>query len=66
MRILVAEDESRMAELPRQGLSEEGHSATIALNGQSACSLAQSCPFNFDHSFQTPGAVSPRDEKEKL
>jgi DNA-binding response OmpR family regulator len=33
MRLLVVEDERRMLELLRQGLTEEGHSVACALNG---------------------------------
>ena len=45
MRILVVEDDRRMAELLRQGLSEEGHSVTIAVDGRAGLSLAESDPF---------------------
>ena len=40
MRILVVEDEPRMAELLRQGLSEEGHAVTVARDGRAGLSLA--------------------------
>jgi two-component system, OmpR family, copper resistance phosphate regulon response regulator CusR len=40
MRILVVEDEPRMAELLRQGLSEEGHAVTVAHDGRAGLSLA--------------------------
>lgn len=46
MRILVVEDERRMAELLRQGLSEEGHSVTTASEGREALRLAQGCTFD--------------------
>ena len=46
MRILVVEDEPRMAELLRQGLSEEGHSVTVALDGREGMSIAESEPFD--------------------
>jgi len=46
MRILVVEDERRMAELLRQGLVEEGHSVTVAVNGREGLGLAESCPFD--------------------
>jgi two-component system OmpR family response regulator len=46
MRILVVEDEPRMAELHRQGLSEEGHAVTVASDGPEGFSLAQSCPLD--------------------
>jgi len=34
MRILVVEDERRMANLLQQGLAEEGHSVTVAVDGR--------------------------------
>ena len=46
MRILVVEDEPRMAELLRQGLSEDGHAVTVALNGADGLAMAQ--PGAFD------------------
>jgi two-component system OmpR family response regulator len=46
MRILVVEDEARMAALLRQGLTEEGHSVTVAMEGREALSLAESGPFD--------------------
>ncbi len=46
MRILVVEDERRMAELLRQGLTEEGHVVTTAFEGREALSLAQSGEFD--------------------
>ncbi len=46
MRILVVEDEPKMAELIRQGLAEDGHVVTVALNGTLALALAQ--PGAFD------------------
>jgi|ERR1035437_1012167 DNA-binding response OmpR family regulator len=41
MRILVVEDDSRMAELLRQGLAEDGHTVTVALNGVDGLAMAQ-------------------------
>jgi DNA-binding response OmpR family regulator len=41
MRILVVEDERRMAELLRQGLSEEGHIVTVAADGRGGLGLAE-------------------------
>jgi DNA-binding response OmpR family regulator len=35
------EDERRMADLLRQGLAEEGHSVTIASDGEDAIGLAE-------------------------
>jgi two-component system KDP operon response regulator KdpE len=46
MRILVVEDEPRMAELLRQGLAEEGHVVTVALEGREALGLAASAAFD--------------------
>ena len=46
MRILVVEDERRMAELLRQGLSEEGHAVTVAMDGREGLSLAESDAFD--------------------
>lgn len=40
MRILVVEDERRMAELLRQGLTEDGHVVTVAPEGREGLSLA--------------------------
>lgn len=45
MRILVVEDERRMAELLRQGLSEEGHTVTVATDGREGLRIALSSPF---------------------
>jgi DNA-binding response OmpR family regulator len=41
MRILVVEDERRMAELLRQGLTEDGHAVTVALNGRDGLAFAE-------------------------
>jgi DNA-binding response OmpR family regulator len=46
MDVLVVEDDSRMAELLRQGLSEEGFAVTVSRNGPDALSLAQASPFD--------------------
>jgi len=46
MRILIIEDEHRMAELLRQGLTEEAHSVTVAASGREGLSLAVSSPFD--------------------
>ncbi len=46
MRILVVEDESRMANLLRQGLSEEGHSVTIASDGREGLVIARTGSFD--------------------
>ncbi|MEO8025431.1 MAG: response regulator transcription factor [Bryobacteraceae bacterium] len=46
MRILVVEDEHRMADLLRQGLTEEGHCVTVASDGRDGLSLAESGSFD--------------------
>lgn len=46
MRILVVEDEPRMADLLRQGLTEEGHNVVAVLDGREGLSLAESGPFD--------------------
>ena len=46
MRLLVVEDEPRMAGLLRQGLSEEGHSVTLAAEGRHGFDLASSGEFD--------------------
>jgi DNA-binding response OmpR family regulator len=46
MRILVVEDEVRMGELLRQGLSEEGHSVVVATNGREGLSMASAGSFD--------------------
>jgi DNA-binding response OmpR family regulator len=46
VRILVVEDERRMAELLRQSLSEEGHSVVIAPDGREGLSVAAGGSFD--------------------
>jgi DNA-binding response OmpR family regulator len=46
MRILVVEDEVKMAEVLRQGLSEEGHSVVVAHEGREAASIAEAATFD--------------------
>jgi DNA-binding response OmpR family regulator len=46
MHVLVIEDEQRMAELLRRGLTEEGHHVVVALNGAEGLEMAQSFPFD--------------------
>jgi hypothetical protein len=41
MRILVVEDDSKMAELLRRGLAKEGHLVTVAIDGISGLEEAQ-------------------------
>jgi DNA-binding response OmpR family regulator len=46
MKLLIVEDEARMAELLRRGLTEEGHIAMWASNGAEGLSLAKSVEFD--------------------
>jgi two-component system response regulator MprA len=46
MNVLVVEDEQRMAELLRKGLSEEGHTVACALDGQEGLELARASEFD--------------------
>jgi DNA-binding response OmpR family regulator len=46
MRILVVEDESRLAGLLRQALHEEGHSVTVSADGVEGLALARSGEFD--------------------
>ncbi len=46
MKILVVEDEKGMAQVLRRGLEEESHVVSLAHDGASAVSLAQSAPFD--------------------
>jgi DNA-binding response OmpR family regulator len=46
MNLLIVEDEARMAELLRKGLTEEGHTATCASDGAEGLALATSCEFD--------------------
>jgi len=46
MNLLIVEDEPRMAELLRKGLTEEGHTATSALDGAAGLELARNYEFD--------------------
>jgi DNA-binding response OmpR family regulator len=46
MQVLVVEDEPRMANLLRQGLTEEGYAVTVAANGLDALDLALGYAFD--------------------
>jgi len=46
VKILVVEDDRRMAELLRQGLTEEGHGITVACDGREGLDLAEACAFD--------------------
>jgi len=45
MRVLIVEDELKMASLLRRGLVEEGHAADVAPTGEDALWLAQAHPY---------------------
>ena len=46
MKLLIVEDEARMADLLRKGLTEEGHTATCASDGAEGLALAKSYEFD--------------------
>jgi DNA-binding response OmpR family regulator len=46
MQILVVEDEQRMADLLKRGLSEEGHHVVVARDGVSGLDIARATPFD--------------------
>src|ERR1017187_6409834 len=46
MKLLIVEDESRMADLLHRGLTEEGHTATCAADGAEGLALAKSYEFD--------------------
>jgi DNA-binding response OmpR family regulator len=46
MKLLIVEDENRMAELLQQGLTEEGHTVLCASDGAMGLDLALSCEFD--------------------
>ena len=46
MRILVVEDELKMANLLRRGLVEEGHAVDVARTGDDAVWMAQAAEFD--------------------
>ena len=46
MKLLIVEDEARMADLLRKGLTEEGHIATCASNGSEGLELAKTYDFD--------------------
>jgi two-component system, OmpR family, response regulator len=46
VRILVVEDEQKLADLLARGLREEGHAADVATEGEQALWMAQSAPFD--------------------
>jgi two-component system, OmpR family, response regulator len=46
MRVLVVEDDVKMAALIRRGLVEEGHAADVAATGEDALWMAQAHPYD--------------------
>jgi DNA-binding response OmpR family regulator len=46
MRVLIAEDEKKIAEFIRRGLKEEGYAADIAATGPDALRLAEENPYD--------------------
>jgi DNA-binding response OmpR family regulator len=46
MQILVVEDEQRMADLLKRGLSEEGHQVVVARDGAAGLEIARATPFD--------------------
>ncbi len=46
MKLLIVEDEVRMADLLRKGLTEEGHMVTCAVDGAEGCELARDYEFD--------------------
>ncbi len=46
MRVLIVEDEAKLAALLRRGLAEEGYAADVAATGEDALWMAESTPFD--------------------
>src|SRR5437763_9532820 len=46
MRVLIVEDEPKMAGLVRRGLVEEGHAADVAAVGEDAVWMAEAHPYD--------------------
>src|SRR5436190_14447050 len=46
MRVLMVEDDVKMASLVRRGLLEEGHAADVASTGEDAVWMAQAHPYD--------------------
>ena len=46
MRVLIVEDEIKMASLIRRGLREEGYAADVAINGEDALWMAQATHYD--------------------
>jgi DNA-binding response OmpR family regulator len=58
MRVLIAEDEARMAEQLRRGLEREGYSVLVAADGQEALELAR----NSEHDLMILDWMLPKIE----
>ena len=58
MRVLIAEDERRMAEQLRRGLEREGYSVLVAADGQQALDLAR----NSEHDLMILDWMLPKLE----
>jgi two-component system OmpR family response regulator len=46
VRVLIAEDEAKLAALLRRGLAEEGHAADVAATGEDALWMARAAPYD--------------------
>src|SRR5437667_10700452 len=46
MRVLIVEDEPKLAQLIARGLSEEGHVADVAARGEDALWMARAAPYD--------------------
>jgi two-component system, OmpR family, response regulator len=46
MRVLIVEDERKLADLLARGLREEGHAADLAARGEDAVWMAEAAPFD--------------------
>jgi two-component system OmpR family response regulator len=46
MRVLIVEDERKLAELVARGLREEGHAVDIAVRGEDVVWMAEAAPFD--------------------
>ena len=46
MKLLVVEDERRMLELLRKGLTEEGHTVACAADGSEGLQMVRDCDFD--------------------
>ena len=57
MRVLMVEDDVKMAGLVRRGLEEDGHAADMASRGEDAVWMAQAHPY--DAIVPGPAEVRP-------